>query len=63
MSVITNEMISVALSRLPNFLSDPSDGPEAVMPHHRCTIHLNCERQQLIDDAYEQALQGRIPDK
>ena len=30
------------------------------MPHHQCTIHLNCENIEMIDDAYQDALKGKI---
>ncbi|XP_045129040.1 pyridine nucleotide-disulfide oxidoreductase domain-containing protein 2-like isoform X2 [Portunus trituberculatus] len=54
--------INVALKSLPNFKADPSSTSEAVMPHHRCTIHLNCERTELLEEAYTQARLGQIPD-
>jgi len=31
--------INVAVNKLPNFVADPNVG-SAVMPHHRCTIHM-----------------------
>lgn len=30
------------------------------MPHHRATIHLNCEHSDLIHDGYIEAQQGRF---
>ena len=53
----------VALSRLPNFLADPSCPSAPHMPHHRATIHLNCEDTGLLEEAYLQAKQGHVPDK
>ncbi|KAK7071141.1 Pyridine nucleotide-disulfide oxidoreductase domain-containing protein 2, partial [Halocaridina rubra] len=54
--------INVALKCLPNFKANPNIEPNTAMPHHRCTIHLNCEKMELLDEAYMQALQGRIPE-
>ena len=53
MSPVTK--INVAVDRLPNFIANPNtkEGTEnAVMPHHKCTIHLNCEDSQLLENAY-----------
>jgi phytoene dehydrogenase-like protein len=47
--------INLAVKRLPNFLADPNKDSNIPMPHHQCTIHLNCENIQLIDDAYKNA--------
>ena len=50
--------INVAVDRIPNFKAAPSpDG--AVLPHHRCTIHLNCENMDEIHTAYLDAQQGK----
>lgn len=54
--------INVALKSLPNFKADPNSSVGSVMPHHRCTIHLNCERTELLNEAYTQACRGHIPD-
>ncbi|CAL4166047.1 unnamed protein product [Meganyctiphanes norvegica] len=54
--------INVALRSLPNFSADPTSSSGTVMPHHRGTIHLNCERTELLEEAYQQAKQGLIPD-
>lgn len=54
--------LNVALKSLPNFKANPSTNKNTVMPHHRCTIHLNCERTELLDEAYLQAKAGLIPD-
>ena len=48
--------INVALNKLPNFLADPNVKENEVMPHHRCTIHLNCENTDLLMDAYNSAM-------
>lgn len=49
--------INVAVNKLPNFIANPNktDQPSEVLPHHRCTIHLNCENSQLLDEAYKDA--------
>jgi len=49
--------INVAINKLPNFEADPNVGSEP-MPHHRCTIHLNCEKSEMIGDAYQDAVNG-----
>lgn len=55
--------INLAVRGLPNFKADPSTG-DAPMPHHRCTIHVNCENMQLLDEAYKDAaLQNRASRK
>ncbi|WAR21102.1 PYRD2-like protein [Mya arenaria] len=38
--------------------ADPNTGPDSVMPHHRCTIHLNCEDTADITQAYLAAKAG-----
>lgn len=53
----------VALNALPNFIADPNEPKERPAPHHRCTIHLNCEESQMLDKAYQQGSQGLIPDR
>ncbi|XP_012936360.1 pyridine nucleotide-disulfide oxidoreductase domain-containing protein 2 [Aplysia californica] len=52
--------INVAVDRIPNFKADPNVKENEPMPHHQCTIHLNCEDSQLIHDAYLDAQQGKI---
>lgn len=54
---------TVALNALPNFLADPHSQSERPAPHHRCTIHLNCEDSRMLDTAYQQGKQGLIPDR
>ncbi|XP_060602331.1 LOW QUALITY PROTEIN: pyridine nucleotide-disulfide oxidoreductase domain-containing protein 2-like [Ruditapes philippinarum] len=51
--------INVAVNKIPNFLADPNTGDNTVMPHHRCTIHINCEDTNCITEAYLDAKQGR----
>ena len=51
--------INVALKRLPKFLADP----HAPAPHHRCTIHINCEETSMLEKAFQQGRQGLIPDR
>ncbi|XP_062614599.1 pyridine nucleotide-disulfide oxidoreductase domain-containing protein 2-like [Saccostrea cucullata] len=55
--------INVALSRLPDFTADPNVQKNEPMPHHQCTIHLNCEDTQLIHDAYLDAQLGMYSKK
>ncbi|XP_046645219.1 pyridine nucleotide-disulfide oxidoreductase domain-containing protein 2-like isoform X2 [Daphnia pulicaria] len=56
--------INVALNALPNFLADPyAPGSGKAAPHHRCTIHLNCEESHMLDKAFQQGQQGLIPDR
>ena len=45
--------INVAVNKIPNFLANPNTSPDSVMPHHRCTIHINCEKTEMIEDAYK----------
>lgn len=52
--------INVALDKIPNFLADPNLRENELMPHHQCTIHLNCENSQLIHDSFLDAQQGKI---
>lgn len=48
--------INLAVNKLPNFLADPNQKDHSSpMPHHRCTIHINCENMKLIDDAFNEA--------
>ena len=49
--------INVAVNRLPNFLANPNNTNDLneIQPHHRCTIHLNCENSKLLDEAYKDA--------
>jgi phytoene dehydrogenase-like protein len=47
--------INIAVNKIPNFLADPNTTPDTVMPHHRATIHLNCEDSGMIEDAYKDA--------
>lgn len=57
--------INVALNALPNFLADPHQtlGMGKAAPHHRCTIHLNCEESHMLNKAFQQGQQGLIPDR
>ena len=45
--------INVAVNKIPNFLANPNTSPGSVEPHHRCTIHLNCENSEMIEEAYQ----------
>ncbi|KAG7164129.1 Pyridine nucleotide-disulfide oxidoreductase domain-containing protein 2-like [Homarus americanus] len=53
---------AVAVKSLPDFKANPNNRKDTVMPHHRCTIHLNCEKTQLLEEAFRQASAGLIPD-
>lgn len=56
--------INVAVDKLPNFLANPNIKENEPMPHHRCTIHMNCEHMDLLEDAYvEAANEGRYSSK
>lgn len=55
--------INVAVNKLPNFTADPNTRGEEPMPHHRCTIHLNCENSQMLEDAFQDAQKGGIYSK
>lgn len=55
--------INVAVNQLPNFLADPNIEQNTPMPHHRATVHMNCEDTEMIVDAYKDALQGNFSRK
>ena len=44
--------INLAVNKLPNFKADPNTSENIQMPHHQCTIHINCENMNIINDAY-----------
>ena len=48
--------INVAVNKLPNFIANPNSREGQVMPHHRCTVHMNCESTSMLQDAYDTAL-------
>jgi len=50
--------INIAVNKIPNFLATPNTSADSIMPHHRCTIHMNCEDSSMIQDAYEDAKAG-----
>jgi len=47
--------INVAVDKIPNFLAKPNKKELECMPHHQCTIHLNCESLDLVHEGYLQA--------
>ncbi len=47
--------INLAVNRLPNFKADPTVDERTPMPHHRCTIHINCENMEILEEAYQDA--------
>ncbi|XP_033880184.2 pyridine nucleotide-disulfide oxidoreductase domain-containing protein 2 isoform X1 [Acipenser ruthenus] len=51
--------INIAVDRLPNFLAAPNSPDRNPGPHHQCSIHLNCESMDVLDQAYRQATEGR----
>ncbi|XP_058437199.1 pyridine nucleotide-disulfide oxidoreductase domain-containing protein 2 isoform X5 [Marmota monax] len=50
--------INVAVDRLPNFLAAPNTPTGQPLPHHQCSIHLNCEDTLLLHQAFEDATDG-----
>ncbi|XP_048663080.1 pyridine nucleotide-disulfide oxidoreductase domain-containing protein 2 isoform X6 [Marmota marmota marmota] len=50
--------INVAVDRLPNFLAAPNTPTGQPLPHHQCSIHLNCEDTLLLHQAFEDAMDG-----
>merc|ERR1712013_164944 len=55
--------INVALNKIPNFLANPNTSKDSIMPHHRCTIHINCEDSGMIQQAYQDAKDGNYSKK
>ncbi|XP_065175374.1 pyridine nucleotide-disulfide oxidoreductase domain-containing protein 2-like [Sycon ciliatum] len=53
--------ISVALSSIPDFLSAPNTAPGVPGPHHRATIHINCESMRQVHSAYSDAAFRGVP--
>ncbi|XP_004680610.1 PREDICTED: pyridine nucleotide-disulfide oxidoreductase domain-containing protein 2 [Condylura cristata] len=50
--------INVAVDRLPSFLAAPNTPGGQPLPHHQCSIHLNCEDTLLLHEAFEDAMGG-----
>ncbi|XP_020040374.2 pyridine nucleotide-disulfide oxidoreductase domain-containing protein 2 [Castor canadensis] len=50
--------INVAVDRLPNFLAAPNAPRGQPLPHHQCSIHLNCEDTFLLHQAFEDSMGG-----
>ncbi|XP_049711146.1 pyridine nucleotide-disulfide oxidoreductase domain-containing protein 2 isoform X1 [Elephas maximus indicus] len=50
--------INVAVDKLPNFLAAPNAPGDQPLPHHQCSIHLNCEDTCLLHQAFEDAMDG-----
>ncbi|XP_072177377.1 pyridine nucleotide-disulfide oxidoreductase domain-containing protein 2-like [Diadema setosum] len=55
--------INVAVDRLPNFAALPNKSDDTPGPNHTGTIHLNCEKTSLLNDAYDDAVKGELPTK
>ncbi|NWW88911.1 PYRD2 protein, partial [Rhynochetos jubatus] len=51
--------INVAVDRLPSFLAAPNNRDGQPLPHHQCSIHLNCEGTHLLHEAFTEATHGR----
>ncbi|NXJ79011.1 PYRD2 protein, partial [Trogon melanurus] len=52
--------INVAVDRLPNFLAAPNACDGQPLPHHQCSIHLNCEDTNLLHQAFTEATHGHF---
>ncbi|XP_071420590.1 pyridine nucleotide-disulfide oxidoreductase domain-containing protein 2 isoform X2 [Pithys albifrons albifrons] len=50
--------INVAVDRLPSFLAAPNPRDGQALPHHQCSIHLNCESTHLLHQAFTEATHG-----
>ncbi|KAM6347951.1 pyridine nucleotide-disulfide oxidoreductase domain-containing protein 2 [Alca torda] len=50
--------INVAVDRLPSFLAAPNTRDGRPLPHHQCSIHLNCEGTHLLHQAFTEATHG-----
>lgn len=50
--------INVAVDRLPSFLAAPNAPSGQPLPHHQCSIHLNCEDIPVLHQAFEDAVAG-----
>ncbi|KAM5272304.1 pyridine nucleotide-disulfide oxidoreductase domain-containing protein 2 [Ctenodactylus gundi] len=50
--------INVAVDRLPDFLAAPNAPSGQPLPHHQCSIHLNCEDTLFLHQAFEDAMGG-----
>ncbi|XP_017735984.1 PREDICTED: pyridine nucleotide-disulfide oxidoreductase domain-containing protein 2 isoform X4 [Rhinopithecus bieti] len=50
--------INVAVDRLPSFLAAPNAPRGHPLPHHQCSIHLNCEDTLFLHQAFEDAMDG-----
>uniref|UniRef100_A0A2K6FHI7 Pyridine nucleotide-disulfide oxidoreductase domain-containing protein 2 n=1 Tax=Propithecus coquereli TaxID=379532 RepID=A0A2K6FHI7_PROCO len=50
--------INVAVDRLPDFLAAPNAPGGQPLPHHQCSVHLNCEDTFLLHQAFEDAMDG-----
>lgn len=48
----------MAVDKLPNFLAAPNTADGKPGPHHQCSIHLNCESVEVLEEAYMEGLQG-----
>ncbi|XP_016148550.1 pyridine nucleotide-disulfide oxidoreductase domain-containing protein 2-like isoform X2 [Sinocyclocheilus grahami] len=51
--------INVAVDKLPNFLAAANSADGKPGPHHQCSIHLNCESVEVLEEAYREGQQGR----
>lgn len=56
-------IVTVAVNKLPSFLAAPNRPDNKPLPHHECTIHLNCEDSDLIHQAFLAAQHGQWFDR
>uniref|UniRef100_A0A8C5TP75 Pyridine nucleotide-disulphide oxidoreductase domain 2 n=1 Tax=Malurus cyaneus samueli TaxID=2593467 RepID=A0A8C5TP75_9PASS len=49
---------AAVLDRLPSFLAAPNGRDGQPLPHHQCSIHLNCEGTHLLHQAFTEATHG-----
>uniref|UniRef100_A0A8C2DSQ5 Pyridine nucleotide-disulphide oxidoreductase domain 2 n=1 Tax=Cyprinus carpio TaxID=7962 RepID=A0A8C2DSQ5_CYPCA len=52
-------LYNLAVDKLPNFLAAPNSADGKPGPHHQCSIHLNCESVEVLEEAYREGQQGR----
>lgn len=51
--------INVALSRIPDFAKQPG----RILPHHQCSIHLNCESLDVLSESQKDYVAGKASRK
>ncbi|MFT7805847.1 pyridine nucleotide-disulfide oxidoreductase domain-containing protein 2 isoform X1 [Arapaima gigas] len=53
-----SSLLTVAVDRLPSFLAAPNCHEGAPGPHHQCSIHINCESVDVLEEAYQECQRG-----